>query len=79
MARNVMLTTIDNPYNPFDDFDKWYTYDVSKGYDSCGLLARLSQTSAELPEEKQCKDIEAGIDRFLAIDPVGVYQKAIRE
>ena len=56
MARDIMLTTVDNPFNPFEEFDKWYNYDISKGYDTCGLVARLTQTSSEFPEENTVTD-----------------------
>lgn len=79
MARDIMLTTVDNPFNPFEEFDKWYNYDISKGYDTCGLVARLTQTSSEFPEEKQSKDIEEAIDSFLRVDPIGIYKKAVQE
>ena len=39
------LTTKDNPYDPFDQFDKWFEFDSMKGYNSCSLLARLAKTS----------------------------------
>lgn len=75
MSTDCMLTTIDNPYDPFNEFDKWYTYDNSKGYDTCGLVARLSQTSSEFTEEVQQQEIEEAIDSFLEIDPLGIYKK----
>ena len=40
----VMLSTIDNPFNPFDDFDSWFHYDIEKGYNSCSYLARIART-----------------------------------
>ena len=36
-----MLTTIDNPYNPFTQFSKWFMFDTEKGYNSCGYLDRI--------------------------------------
>ena len=41
MANEVMLTTIDNPYNPFEQFDLWLLCDKDKGYNTCEYLARI--------------------------------------
>ena len=44
MQRITALTTFDNPFNPFDQFDDWYLFDVEKGYCSCGYLDRIAKT-----------------------------------
>ena len=44
------LTTEDNPYDPFDEFDEWFAFDVSQGYHTCAYLARVVATSTELSE-----------------------------
>ena len=49
--KEFMLSTIDNPFNPFTDYDSWYSYDLEKGYDSCGLLARIAKISDELTDK----------------------------
>ena len=56
----VALTTVDNPFDPIDDFDNWYAFDLLKGHDSCGLLARvdtLSDKEYELEVERAIDDI----------------------
>ena len=40
-----MLTTRDNPYSYFDDFDKWFEFDTANGYNCCGYLARIAAFS----------------------------------
>ena len=78
MSRDVMLTTVDNPFDPFEDFDLWLSYDIEKGYDTCGLVARLTQTSSEFSEDRQMADIESAIDEFLAVDPIQHYKKVVK-
>ena len=40
-----LLSTIDNPYDPFTDYTRWYLEDLRLGHDTCGLLARLASGS----------------------------------
>lgn len=70
-----MLTTIDNPYNPFTQFDEWFLYDVGKGYDSCSYLGRIAKTSDEFTEEENNQEIERAIDEIIEYDFMNIYKK----
>ena len=74
----VAITTTDNPYDPFDQFNEWFVYDVTKGYNSCGLLARVSKTSDAFSDYENTKEIEAAIDEIIANDFLGIYKKVKR-
>jgi hypothetical protein len=71
----VALTTFDNPFNPFTNFNDWFVWDVSHGYNSCGYLARIARTSSQLTDEENNAEIERAIDEIIAIDPFNVYRK----
>ena len=73
-----MLTTIDNPYDPFTQFDDWYNYDETKGYHSCAYLARIANTSPDLSDLDNQLEIEAAIDRIVKLNPLGIYIKAVK-
>ena len=75
----AMLTTIDNPFDPFDQFDEWYAFDTQKGYYSCDYVARLAYTSPELSALDQAQAIESAIDRIVALNLFGVYKKVKRK
>ncbi len=72
---SVMLTTEDNPYDPFTEFDKWYTFDVQHGYGTCSLLARISDSADELSPADQELAIEDAIDRVIFFNVTGNYRK----
>ena len=74
-----MLTTTDNPYDPFDDYDEWYAYDNSKGYNTPGLLARITITSDELSEPDQYLAIDQAIDEIVSENVSGIYKKVSRD
>lgn len=69
------LTTTDNPYNPFTQYDAWYRYDEDKGYHSCSYLARIARTSDQLSEAENEQEIERAIDDIVRYDPLGIYKK----
>ena len=70
-----MLSTIDNPYNPFENFDEWYRYDMDKGYNSCGRLARITQFSDDMSDEEVENENERAIDEIIKNDFLNIFIK----
>ena len=75
----VAITTIDNPFDPFDDFDSWYRFDMDKGYNSCALLARLALTSDAFADKENDEEIERAMDEIIKYDVLNIYKKVKRE
>jgi hypothetical protein len=48
---DVMLSTVDNPWSPFDSYDEWYAFDSANGYDTLNLLARIANVSLDLTDD----------------------------
>ena len=71
------LTTIDNPYDPFEQFDAWYMYDMEKGYSTCSYHDRIARTSNQLSEEENEKEIERAIDEIIRFDFQNIYKKVV--
>lgn len=70
-----MLTTVDNPYNPFIQFDEWSTWDEANGYHTTAYLARVVVTSNDLSEFDQNLAIEIAIDEIVRENVNGMYRK----
>lgn len=79
MLRRVNITTVDNPFNPFDDFASWYLFDNEKGYYTSSKLARLTEISDDMTEKEEMEEIERAIDRLIELDPLDIYIKVVRE
>lgn len=75
MATNCMITTNDNPYNPFDQFTLWLLFDKEKGYNTCEHLARIANLSDDLSEKEIEEETERAIDEIIKYDPFNVYMK----
>ena len=75
MSKDVMLTTIDNPFNPFEDFTSWFMFDIEKGYNSCGRLMRIAKVTDDMSQKEYDEAIEAAIDELIKIDFLDIYRK----
>lgn len=73
------ITTEDNPFDPFDEFDSWLKFDEDKGYFTLSMLARVADFTHELSEHDQGRIVEHAIDTIVELNPYGNARKLIRE
>lgn len=75
----AMLTTIDNPYDPFTQYDEWHAHDMWLGHHTAEFLARRTVTSSELSEADYNLAIEQAIDEIVKNNVTGVFKKVTRQ
>lgn len=76
---NCMLTTVDNPFNPFEQFTSWWLFDIEKGYNSCSRLMRIAKLSDDMSSKEEEDEIERAIDEIVKYDFLDVYKKVKKE
>lgn len=67
----LLLSTEDNPYNPWTHFDDWYAWDVAHGYNLCALLANLANTNESMSEEDQVRLVSEVTDEIIEVNLYG--------
>ena len=75
MAKDCMLTTFENPYNPFDDFTLWLMYDKEQGYDTCERLARIAKLTDDMSQDEIDAETDRAMDEILFYDFLNIYKK----
>lgn len=75
MGNNCMLTTFDNPFDPFEQFTSWFLFDVEKGYNTCSYLARVAKLSEDMTEKERDEEVERAIDEIIYYDFMNIYKK----
>lgn len=66
---DCMLTTYDNSFNPFTNFEAWWKEDRRLGYDTCGLLARTSNVSDIISDELYDKEVRFAMEELVSRFP----------
>ena len=79
MENKRMLTTFDNPFNPFVDFSSWYMYDCEMQYNTCSRLARLVDIDPEMTELEVDAAKEEALDFIVKYDMEGVFFAGTQE
>lgn len=66
---DFMLTTFDNPFDPFTDFIRWWKEDLRLGHDCCGKLAREANISDLAGDDVIVQDITDAAQRIVLQEP----------
>lgn len=76
------LTTVDNPYDPFTQFDEWLSYDIQCGYYTCAYLDRIvnlhTNNFESLAPNEQVEVVNDAIDEIVRLNTLGIYKKIAR-
>jgi len=76
--KEFAITTIDNPFNPFEKFNEWMLFDEEQGYNTCSYLARITKLKDNLTEIEINNEIERAIDVIIDNDFTNMYKKLSR-
>lgn len=68
MDRAYMLSTTDNPFDPFNDFTSWYMFDCEKDHNTCALLARIANVNDEMSQKEIEEELERAMDFIVKHD-----------
>ena len=75
MEKGFMLTTLDNPFDPFDDFTSWYMFDCEKGHNTSSRLARIANLNEEMTQKEADDEMERAMDLIVKYDFEDKYIK----
>ena len=73
-----LLTTVDNPFNPFTRFEEWLAYDIRLGYNTPSFLARIVQDSYEISDPDRALSIDNAVHEIVTENVNGLYRKVSR-
>ena len=77
--QEVMITTIDNPFDPFEQIEAWRLKDIELQHFTCERLARITRLSPEMSDFEKEKEIERAIDEIIKYDPEDIFVKVVRQ
>lgn len=75
----MMLSTIDNPFNPYTHWNEWKRYDEDKKYYTCSYLARIAKTAHDLSDADYIKAVEDAINEIVHLNINGLYTKVYED
>lgn len=77
--RETFVTTLDNPFNFFTQFDDWYAFDTQMGYNTCGYVDRIAKTSNDMSEHDRIRAINDAVDEIVMMNLTGNYTRVVKE
>lgn len=78
-VKALALTTNDNPYNPFTEWDAWYGFDLAHGYNTCSYLARSVFDSESCSELESIQSTNKAVEDIVRLNATGYWKKVETE
>lgn len=83
-VQEAMLTTVDNEWDPFDNFAEWYSRDLELARQQnrrpcCGYLAIIASCSDDVSDNEFNQVMNDAIDEIVELDLSGTFKKVTRE
>ena len=75
MSNASMLTTVDNPFDPFEEFALWFLFDIEHGYYTCAHLARVVELTDDMSEAEVDAEMSRAIDEIIKYDFLDIYRR----
>jgi hypothetical protein len=63
--KDIRITSVDNPYDPFTHWDEWLLFDANAGYNTCGRLASITIVSDAMTAAEVYEEVERGIELLM--------------
>ena len=81
---NIMLTTVDNPWNPFVHFDEWNAWDENQARKEqrpsiLRYLAKIAEVSSYMSDRDYDQAVEDAINEAVAFNVTGKYRRISEE
>ena len=78
-TKEFMLTTNDNPFDPFEQFASWLLFDKEKGYNSCEKIATLAHITDDMTQKEIDEETNRVIEKIIELDFLDIYTKAYKK
>ena len=75
MEKGYMLTTLDNPFDPFEDFTAWFMFDCEKGHNTSSRLARIANIDPEMTQKEVDEEMDRAMNLIVKYDLEEKYIK----
>lgn len=72
-SKPMLLTTIDNPFHPGTQFKEWFAFDIRKGYNTLGYLARVADYGFDMSPAAESDAIARAQREIVDINPLGIW------
>ena len=82
--KEAMLTTIDNEWDPFENFSEWYSRDLELARQqnrrpASGYLAIIMANSDDVSDNEFNQVMNDAIEEIVELDLSGTFKKVTRE